>query len=594
MTLRAAVLTAALASVPVSTVPAPSDNVLLVVNRRSQPSNQIADHYIQVRHLQERNVVRLETTEADSISRADFASTIEAPISRWIERQRLHDQILFIVVTKGVPLRVEGTSGQLGTEASVDSELTLLYRKMLGKPAPLAGRVDNPYFLGDKPITAAAHFTRQASDLYLVTRLDAFTVEDALKLIDRGAAPVNDGKIVLDQKATVMDRGGDAWLAAAAARLREMNQGSRIALETTTAVAGSTEPVLGYFSWGSNDPANQRRQMGLRFANGAIGGMFVSTDGRTFKEPPADWRPAVAGSSTGGQSLIGDLIREGITGVSGHVSEPFLDAIIRPQVLFPAYLSGFNLAESFYMAMPYLSWQDIVIGDPLCSVSAGAAAPPGASPDVDPETELPRIFAERQLALLTQSGLNVDALKLALKAGSFQAQERPVADIEALLVKATALEPRLVAAQLKLAQMAEAQNRFDDAIQRYRAVLATEPGNIAALNNLAYQLAERKDGAKEALPLAERAYALSGRAPVIADTLGWVHYQLGELPAALPLIEQAAKAEPSNLDILVHAAMVNAAMNNVPKARAFLDAALKVDPKVIDRADVKALAARIR
>ena len=54
------------------------------------------------------------------------------------------------------------------------------------------------------------------------------------------------------------------------------------------------------------------------------------------------------------------------------------------------------------------------------------------------------------------------------------------------------------------------------------------------------------------------------------------------------------KAEPANLDILVHAAMVNAALNNVPKARAFLEAALKVDPKVIDRADVKALAARIR
>jgi len=60
------------------------------------------------------------------------------------------------------------------------------------------------------------------------------------------------------------------------------------------------------------------------------------------------------------------------------------------------------------------------------------------------------------------------------------------------------------------------------------------------------------------------------------------------------LIEQAAKAEPANLDILVHAAMVNAALNNLTQARAFLDAALKVDPKVIDRADVKVLAARIR
>jgi hypothetical protein len=28
--------------------------------------------------------------------------------------------------------------------------------------------VDNPYFLADQPITAAAHFTRRTSDLYLV------------------------------------------------------------------------------------------------------------------------------------------------------------------------------------------------------------------------------------------------------------------------------------------------------------------------------------------------------------------------------------------------------------------------------------------
>ena len=40
--------------------------------------------------------------------------------------------------------------------------------------------------------------------------------------------------------------------------------------------------------------------------------------------------------------------------------------VVRPQILFPAYLRGFNLAEA-YTAMPYLSWQTIVIGDPLCT-----------------------------------------------------------------------------------------------------------------------------------------------------------------------------------------------------------------------------------
>ncbi len=186
---------------------------------------------------------------------------------------------------------------------------------------------------------------------------------DVLQLPSIKAAPATAGSIVLDEKATFIDRGGDLWLEQTADRLRTSGAGDRVRLEDTRAVATTPGPVMGYYSWGSNDPANHLRHFGLAFAPGAIGGMFVSTDGRTFVEPPADWTPSPPsggpqwkGSS---QSLAGDLIRDGITGLSAHVSEPFLDATIRPQILFPAYLAGFNLAESFYLAMPFLSWQTV-------------------------------------------------------------------------------------------------------------------------------------------------------------------------------------------------------------------------------------------
>src|SRR5439155_1520651 len=39
----------------------------------------------------------------------------------------------------------------------------------------------------------------------------------------------------------------------------------------------------------------------------------------------------------------------------------------RPEILFPAYRAGFTLAESFYMALPHLSWQAVVVGDPLAA-----------------------------------------------------------------------------------------------------------------------------------------------------------------------------------------------------------------------------------
>ena len=47
------------------------------------------------------------------------------------------------------------------------------------------------------------------------------------------------------------------------------------------------------------------------------------------------------------------------------MDEPYLDATIRPDILFPAFVSG-RVAESYYAAMPYLM-ADIIIGDPLCA-----------------------------------------------------------------------------------------------------------------------------------------------------------------------------------------------------------------------------------
>src|SRR5206468_11020843 len=92
------------------------------------------------------------------------------------------------------------------------------------------------------------------------------------------------------------------------------------------------------------------------------------------------------------QSLMGDLLREGATGAAGHVAEPFLEGTVRPQILFPACVSGFNLVESFYLAIPYLSWQTIVLGYPLCAPFARSALA-NTDSGVDAATELPAFFA---------------------------------------------------------------------------------------------------------------------------------------------------------------------------------------------------------
>jgi uncharacterized protein (TIGR03790 family) len=62
------------------------------------------------------------------------------------------------------------------------------------------------------------------------------------------------------------------------------------------------------------------------------------------------------------------MIHEGASGVSGNVYEPFLTGCARPDLVLPAYFEGRNLAESFYLGLPFLSWQGVVLGDPLMSI----------------------------------------------------------------------------------------------------------------------------------------------------------------------------------------------------------------------------------
>ena len=160
--------------------------------------------------------------------------------------------------------------------------------------------------------------------------------------------------------------------------------------------------VLGYASWGSNDRANFSRLLRNTWVNGALAVEFVSTDARTFTRPPEKWTigkwsdPPASFFAGSPQSLIGDYIHEGVTGVAGNVYEPYLSACARPQILFPAYVRGHNLAESFYAALPFLSWQTVVIGDPLVAPFPGLPIlSEELNPPNDPATGLPKFFGQR-------------------------------------------------------------------------------------------------------------------------------------------------------------------------------------------------------
>lgn len=573
-------------------------NVLLVVNETHPDSERVAAHYARVRGVPAEHVLRLKVEATDEIDRATFVAKIQAPITTWLQQQAAQDRVLYIVLAKGIPLRIAGTSGRSGTTASVDSELTLLYQRLVGLTPAVDGRVANPYFLGTTPAAEARPFTREAFDLYLVLRLDGFTVDDVTGLIDRGAAPVSDGDILLDQRTGTGAMTGNSWLQQAAELLAKAGLEKRAVLDMTGVALHGRKNVLGYYSWGSNDPAIGTRRLGFGFVPGAIAASYVSTDGRTFKEPPADWtfgrwterRTFFEGSP---QSLAGDLIRDGVTGIAAQVEEPFLDAAIRPDILFPAYVAGFNLAEAFYLAMPYLSWQTVVVGDPLCAPFPRRALQPAAiDKGIDPATELPAFFAARRLAVMSR-GTTADAARAVLRSEARTARGDRAGSGKAL-EEATTLDPRYVAAHLLLASEYEAQGEHDKAIERYRTVLAISQDNIIALNNLAYALAVRKGSAAEALPFAQRAMGLSGgRSPEVADTLAWVQHLLGRDQEAADILARTVKASPERAPFRMHLAAVYAALGKIDEAATELREALRLDPELEKSDEVKALRAKL-
>src|SRR5690606_10447942 len=106
-------------------------------------------------------------------------------------------------------------------------------------------------------------------------------------------------------------------------------------------------------------------------------------------------------------------------------------------------------------------------------------------------------------------------------------QDRRTAAIE-VLDELVAAHPTHVPSLLARAKALEDGDDRDRTIEAYRTVLAQEPENVMALNNLAYLLLESSDGAAEGVAMARRAFELSRGAGLVADTLGWGLFITGD------------------------------------------------------------------
>ena len=354
-----------LAALPLPLQAQTGDNVLLVENRKSPLSHQIAEYYRPRRSVPPANTCYLDSPTDEEIDWPTYQKNIELPVGNCLTKAGLQEKVLYIVLTAEIPLKIAGTNGTLeeAEQGSVDSELTLLYGKLKGSKFLRKGSVNNPFF-GKRD----APFRHPQLPIYLVTRLAAYDWTDVKGMIDRSLAAHNRGQFVIDLKSPD-DEAGNDWLRNAAILLPT----ARVTLDEGNRVLYDQKNVVGFASWGSNDRNRKHRWLGFQWLPGGIATEFVSTNMRTLKRPPDDWTYTTWQDhdrlwADSPQGLTADLIHEGATGASGNVYEPYLAGCARPDYVLPAYFEGRNLAESFYLGIAFLSWQGVVLGDPLCSL----------------------------------------------------------------------------------------------------------------------------------------------------------------------------------------------------------------------------------
>lgn len=540
----------------------PAETVLVVANGRHPWSVRIAERYLAARRLPASSLLVVEAPTDAAVTREVYQQAIEGPVAEWLRDHEAFDRIRFVVLGPGLPLRIAGTIGRNGSTASVDSELTLLYRRLTGAAVAASGFIANPYF-SPGPLTAPRPFDRSRYDIYLVTRLDGRTEDDAAALIGRAGVRPERFVFVADGRPREASGAESRWLDETRPRVIEALPGATVVADATADVVGDTQDVTGYASWGSNDA--RARIPPVRFGPGALAVSFMSSDARTMAAPPAGWVPGLwsdasrffAGSP---EALAADWLAAGLTGLGAQANEPYLDGAFRPATLFEAWVRGYTLGESFYLAMPYLSWQAVVFGDPL---ARAVAAPPDLVGPLTADVSGVDLLIDRRAAVYRsrEPELDLEASRLMARA-NLSIGRGELAEARQLLEQVTVRAPRYVAAQLLLGQQYDAAAEYALARARYELVLTLQPANAVALNNLAYNIGVRGEQPAQALEYAERAAAVSGNSPAVLDTLGWIRHLSGNHRGALDPLRRAVQGDSSLCEAWEHLAVVERAVGN--------------------------------
>lgn len=184
---------------------------------------------------------------------------------------------------------------------------------------------------------------------------------------------------------------------------------------------------------------------------------------------------------------------------------------------------------------------------------------------------------------LDASGASEAAIKLHT---AYRALGR-TADAERLAAEWEGKRPKDPAFRFYLGDQATNQGDFAGAQAHYRTVLAAQPGNALAMNNIAWLLHKQHQGG--ALAMAERANALlPNRAPLL-DTLASIQAAAGDIGKAVQTQQAAVGAEPADANLKLNLARYQIEAGQRSDARQTLQALAALGSAYPRQAEVQEL-----
>ncbi|HEX8707700.1 MAG TPA: tetratricopeptide repeat protein [Pyrinomonadaceae bacterium] len=175
--------------------------------------------------------------------------------------------------------------------------------------------------------------------------------------------------------------------------------------------------------------------------------------------------------------------------------------------------------------------------------------------------------------LYSQAGRGREAVEAARRALELAPAERPDMTSGALIA------------------LASAQERAGDpkgSEESLRRVLAKDPNNATALNNLGYFLLERNERFPEALEMIQRAVRVRPTNSSFLDSLGWAYFKLGRLEEAERHLLEAARRNAASVTIQEHLGDVYQRRGKPDLARAAWQRALSRSVQPDETARIKA------